>query len=193
MQSLKTTKNIILLDGGANLFCIKSFNRRNENMGTKAREIIDLDVKELVKELNKALADEWLAYYQYWVGAKVAVGPMRGAVTAELVEHANEELKHAEMLSERILQLGGTPLLEPKKWYEETNCGYESPEDPSVKKLLKQNIKGEQCAIEAYDRLAKMTKDKDVTTYNLVVEILGDEIEHEEDLEAIMDDIEEMD
>ena len=85
-------------------------------MGTVGKKIVGLDTKKLVEEMNKALADEWLAYYQYWVGSKVLVGPMRGAVEAELVEHANEELKHAEMLVERIIQLDGTPIIKPENW-----------------------------------------------------------------------------
>ena len=28
-----------------------------------------LDVDNLLSQLNAALAEEWLAYYQYWVGA----------------------------------------------------------------------------------------------------------------------------
>lgn len=159
-------------------------------MGTKGREIVGMDVNELIKELNKALADEWLAYYQYWIGAKVAVGQMRNAVVEELEEHAQEELEHAEMLVERILQLGGTPLLDPADWYKETNCKYEIPSDPKVKVLLEQNIRGEQCAIEVYNKLLKMTKDVDPITYNMVLEILEDEVEHEEDLEALLEDIE---
>jgi bacterioferritin len=159
-------------------------------MGTKGREIVEMDVNELIKELNKALADEWLAYYQYWIGAKVAVGQMRNAVVEELEEHAEEELEHAGMLVERILQLGGTPLLDPADWYKETNCKYEIPSDPKVKVLLAQNIRGEQCAIEVYNKLAKMTRDVDPITYNMVLEILEDEVEHEEDLEALLEDIE---
>ncbi|MCK4449001.1 MAG: ferritin, partial [Anaerolineae bacterium] len=104
-------------------------------MGTKGRAIVGIDVDNLIKTLNKALADEWLAYYQYWVGAKVAKGPMRGAVTAELIQHATEELGHAELLANRILQLGGTPLLKPEDWYKTTNCGYEASEDPYVEVL----------------------------------------------------------
>ena len=83
-------------------------------MGTKGREIIGVNVDKLIELLNKALADEWLAYYQYWIGAKVVVGPMRGAVVAELEEHAGDELKHAGMLVDRIIKLGGTPILKPE-------------------------------------------------------------------------------
>jgi bacterioferritin len=158
-------------------------------MGTKAREIVGIDVKKLVELLNKAYADEWLAYYQYWIGAKVAKGPMRGQVVSELDEHAGDELRHAGMLVDRIIQLGGTPVLEPEEWYKMTNCGYDAPKDPSVKALLKQNIKGEQCAIEVYKRLLDTVKDKDPITYNMALQILGDELEHEEDLQALLEDI----
>ena len=159
-------------------------------MGTVGRKIVkDLDINEIIKLLNKALADEWLAYYQYWIGAQVIEGPMSGAVIEELMEHAGDELRHAGMLVERIIQLGGTPLLKPEDWYKVTNCGYEAPEDFFVIKILEQNIKGEQCAIETYDKLVGLTAGKDVVTYNMVVEIMEDEVEHEEDLEVMLDNL----
>ncbi len=39
-----------------------------------------LDVKSLIDQLNAALSEEWLAYYQYWVGALVVEGAMRADV-----------------------------------------------------------------------------------------------------------------
>lgn len=158
-------------------------------MGTLARSLVGKDVDKLIELLNRALADEWLAYYQYWMGAKVAAGPMRGAVAAELEEHAAEELDHALMLVERILQLGGTPLLSPNDWFEMTNCGYEAPEDPYVEVLLEQNIAGEQCAIEVYQKMMDFTKDMDPVTYEMALQIMTDEIEHEEDLQALQEDM----
>ena len=159
-------------------------------MGTKGRAIVGIDVSNLIEMLNKALADEWLAYYQYWVGARVAKGPMRGDVAAELMEHATEELGHAELLADRIIQLGGMPLLKPEDWYKMTSCGYEAPDDPYVEVLLEQNIKGEQCAIEVYQQLIELTKDADPVTYEIALPILTDEIKHEEDLQALVEDIE---
>ena len=114
---------------------------------------------------------------------------MRGAVTAELGEHAEEELEHADMLAKRILQLGGTPLLSPQDWFEMTNCGYETPGDSYVGKLLEQNIKGEQCAIQVYKDLMDFTEKIDPVSYELALEIMTDEIEHEEDLQALQEDI----
>lgn len=161
-------------------------------MGTKGREILEslgIKIPELIALLNKAFADEWLAYYQYWLGAKVAVGVPREAVVAELLQHSMDELRHAGMVADRIIQLGGTPLLEPKEWYDFTNCGYDKPANPDLRILLDQNIKGEQCAIAVYKNLMDYTKDKDPVTFDIALQILTDEIEHEEDLEAIKEDI----
>ncbi|WP_424244824.1 bacterioferritin [Elusimicrobium posterum] len=162
-------------------------------MGKKAIEIVEekgMKVDEVIGLLQKAYADEWLAYYQYWIGAKVAEGAMRTSVQAELEEHAKEELEHADKVAERIIQLGGTPILEPKDWYKHTNCGYDAPADPDVIELLKQNISAERCAIEVYKKLFEATKGKDILTAKLALHIMEDEIEHEHDLEDLQKDIE---
>ena len=158
-------------------------------MGTFGRKIVDTDVDELIKLLNKAFSDEWLAYYQYWIGSKIVRGPNKEAVIAELTLHATEELGHAVLLTTRIIQLGGTPVTNPKDWYTLTNCGYDAPDDPYVIRVLEQNIKGEQCAIRTYNSLLKKTRDKDPVTYNIVLGILQMEVEHEEDLQALLEDI----
>ena len=159
-------------------------------MAEIGRAIVKMDVDELINLLNKALADEWLAYYQYWVGAKVVKGPMKDAVTSELVLHATEELAHAELLATRIIQLGGDPVLSPDEWHKITNCGYDAPSDPYVEIILNQNIKGEQCAIRAYSNLLDITREADPVTYNIVLQIITDEVEHEEDLAALKEDLE---
>jgi len=161
-------------------------------MGKRGREIVGMNVGKLPATLDKAFADEWLAYYQYWIGSKVIKGPMKEAVIAELVQHAADELRHSEMFTTRIIQLGGAPVIKPEDWYKYTNCGYEAPEDPFVRIILDQNIKGEQCAISEYNRLMEETKDKDPVTYTIVLQILQDEVEHEEDLQARLEDFEAM-
>lgn len=85
-----------------------------------------------------------------------------------------------------------TTFSKPEEWYKMTNCSYDPPEDPSVKAVLGHNIKGEQCAISVYNKLTQMTKDKDQVTYAMVVQILGDEVEHEDDLQTILEDVEKM-
>lgn len=158
-------------------------------MGTTGTKIVDFDVKELINLLNKALADEWLAYYQYWVSAQIATGPMRADIAGEFSKHAEEEFKHANMLTKRIIQLGGSPILDPSEWSKMANCAYHKPTDPHVKPLLQINIKGEQCAIVVYKQLLRLLAGKDELTYNMVLDILNEEVEHEDDLEMLLQDI----
>ena len=158
-------------------------------MGTKGREIIGMNVEELLRLLNQAYASEWLAYYQYWLGAKVIKGPMKDAVAAELDLHATEELAHAQLLAARIIQLGGTPVTTPQRWFDLSPCKYDAPDDPYVKTILEQNIAGEQCAIATYKQLMDVTKDKDMVTYDLALAILQQEVEHEEDLQSLREDL----
>src|SRR3972149_6454774 len=99
-------------------------------MGTRGRETVGRDIEQLLKLLNQAYASEWLAYYQYWLGAKLIKGPMKDAVSAELNLHATEELSHAMLLANRIIQLGGAPVLSPRGWFELSPCKYDAPEDP---------------------------------------------------------------
>ncbi len=159
-------------------------------MARKGNSIIQgIEISEIITMLNKAYADEWLAYYQYFIEAKVIKGIMKDAAIAELTQHATDELRHANMVADRILQLGGTPLLHPQEWFKHTNCGYEEPKDFDVVSILEDSIKGEQCAISVYSQLADMTRNKDIVTYDIVSQILADEVEHEEDLQALHDDI----
>ena len=159
-------------------------------MGQKGREIVKMNVDELIGMLNKSLSDEWLAYYQYWIGAKVVKGPMKDAVIAELILHATEELSHAELIATRIIQLGGTPVLSPEEWLRISSCGYDGPADPYVEEILNQNIKGEQCAIRTYNNLLDITRVADPVSYNMILTILSQEVEHEEDLSALKEDLE---
>jgi bacterioferritin len=117
-------------------------------------------------------------------------GPIKDAVAAELLQHATDELTHADQVAVRIIQLGGKPITEPKKWYEWSGCGYNPPNDEYVKTILNQNIDGERCAISYYNDLMKKTKDTDMITYNMVLTILNQEVEHEEDLQALLEDLE---
>ncbi len=148
-----------------------------------------LEIKEIITALNRAYADEWLAYYQYFIEAKVVKGIMKDAAIVELTQHAADELRHANMVADRIIQLGGVPLLNPKEWFSHTNCGYEEPKEFDVVKILQDSIKGEQCAISIYSQLVDMTRDKDIVTYDIVSQILADEVGHEEDLQTLHDDI----
>lgn len=158
-------------------------------MKQETAEVLNLDVQKLIEMLNGALCEEWLAYYQYWIGARVIEGPMRSEIEAELLEHADEELSHAVKLVTRIVQLGGTPVLSPDQWTRMARCRYEAPTDPYVETILEQNLRSERCAIERYREIADYTDGIDYTTAKMAVEILEDELDHEQDILSYQQDI----
>lgn len=161
-------------------------------MGVKGVEILGVDANKLIEMLNKALSEEWLAYYQYWIGARMMEGPMRSEIEPELLVHATEELGHAELVVNRIIQLGGTPVLTPSDWMKLSDCEYAVPSDPYVEEILKQNLDGERCAIKRYQEIASFTSGKDHSTHQMATQILNDELEHEQDIEDWINDIETM-
>jgi len=161
-------------------------------MGKQAINVASVDLDKLLEMLNAALSEEWLAYYQYWIGARLMEGPMRTEVEPELLLHANQELGHAVLVVNRIIQLGGVPVVNPDKWTKLARCPYDAPEDPYIEVILEQNLKGERCAIQRYEEIANFTNGKDHATHQMAVTILNEELEHENDIEDWLTDLQRM-
>ena len=63
----------------------------------------------------------------------------------------------------------------------------EPPEDRSdLRRIVELVIKGERCAIEKYNRLAKKYHMKDLVTHEIFEDLLVDEVSDEEDWESFM-------
>lgn len=161
-------------------------------MGRQAIDVASVDVEKLLEMLNAALSEEWLAYYQYWIGARLMEGPMRSEVEPELLLHADQELNHAVLVVNRIIQLGGTPVINPADWTKFARCPYDEPSDPYIEMILEQNLNGERCAIKRYQEIADFTSGKDHSTHQMAVQILNEELEHENDIEDWITDIRRM-
>ena len=146
--------------------------------------------KKLTEFLNKALADAWLAYYRFWIGAKVIDGEMKEAVSMELEELAATELKHAGILAEKIIQLQGVPVLTPSACASVANCKAEFPKDCSVKSVLLHNIKCEQEIIDAYKKLFEFAGGADSVTNELLANILDEKMEQKDTLINVLEHIE---
>ena len=58
--------------------------------------------------------------------------------------------------------------------------------------ILKQNLDGERCAISRYQEIANYTNGKDHVTHQMATQILNDELEHEQDIEDWINDIDKM-
>ncbi len=149
-----------------------------------------IDLAALLGQLNAALSEEWLAFYQYWIGAQMVEGAMRSDVQQEFEQHAMEEFSHAKMIADRIIQLEGTPVLDPTQWNALARCKYAVPLNCDVLNLLKQNIVGERCAIIRYEEIATFCNNVDYTTCDIAKRIMAAEEEHEQDLQDLLRDVE---
>src|SRR4051795_6432024 len=72
------------------------------------------DVHNTISILNEALATEIVCVLRYMHHYFMATGVHGKAVSEEFKEHADEEREHADMIAERIQQLGGKPDYNPK-------------------------------------------------------------------------------
>lgn len=157
-------------------------------MGTRGRAIVELNVNELITELRRAYLHELLVFYSLWTTAIVAEGFHGEELTEHFKEDAVEELGHAEKLANRIIELGGDPVVSPKDWEKVAGTGFVAPRNDwgDAEGMVSDQIKAEAEAIDHYNHLAKVTFGKDPVTYHLVTELLKDEVEHEEFLENLM-------
>jgi len=158
-------------------------------MGSKGKQIIDLDVDALLEDLNRLYADEWLAVYAYNYMAQVVTGRPAAKHLAELLlDTSRDELEHQEELAERITSLGGKPVADISKLVETSNDGYPTPpaDEKDFEAIVRRVVKAEHDAIDAYNRLAQKTHGKDPITYNLIIHILSEEIEHEDEFEKLL-------
>lgn len=158
-------------------------------MGSKGKQIVDLDVAELLADLNRLYADEWLAVYAYNYMSQVVTGrPAANQLAALLLDTSKDELEHQQELAERIVSLGGKPVADVSKLVETSNDGYPTPppDETDFEAIVRTVIQAEHGAIEAYNRLAKKVHGKDPITYNLIIHILGEEVEHEDEFECLL-------
>lgn len=159
-------------------------------MAQKTRELVGERVDKLIELLNKAYADELIAYFYYKTAAILVKGIHAKTVADQLEEIAKEELEHSEELAERIIQLGGEPI---DDWNAITkNANYpkiEIPEDRSdYVEILKSVHVAEQGAIEVYANIINFlqTEVKDPVTFHVIRHIMGEEMHHEEEIETLL-------
>lgn len=149
-------------------------------MGSQARKIVDLSLKDLVKDLNKAYADEWLAFYLYWYMAQTVSGKSYEDISELLMKIAKEELEHAGEVADLILKLGSLPTANPMELEKNANAAYLMPpkNTADINKIIRIVAEAEATAIDVYNKIAKKTFGKDNVTYQLVTHILSEEVNH---------------
>ena len=135
---------------------------------------------DIVKLLNDSLATELVCILRYKRHHFTAKGLASSAIAEEFLVHANEETAHADLIAERIVQLGGQPDFQPDSLSKRSHAEYD--DSANLEDMIRANLVAERVAIEAYSQMIKLIGDKDSTTRRILEHILSQEQEHAEEL-----------
>ena len=127
------------------------------------------DRQRIIKALNTDLGMEIGAIIQYLYHHVMAEGMESPAIIDLFEETAKDEMKHMEMLAERIDYLGGVPTTKPAP----IKVG------GTLKKMITDDLAGEYMAIRTYKgHIELCAKIGDSTTRLMLEQILTDEEDH---------------
>jgi len=157
--------------------------RQNMDQGAITRTYA-FDPKTVVNVLNQALATEIVCTLRYRRHYFMAQGIASESVKAEFLQHANDEQQHADQISERIVQLGGEPDLNPEGLAMRSHSQY--VEGTTLVDMIKEDLVAERIAIDSYREIGQWLSDKDSTSRRLMESILEKEEEHAEDLNSML-------
>lgn len=139
---------------------------------------------KVLEILNQVLRSELTSINQYFIHAEMCENWGYERLSQKIRADAIDEMKHAEKVIERILHLDGTPNMSD---YFKINVGND------VKKQLDNDLALEHDAIHRLnDGIDACQKEKDAGSRLLLEQILQDEEEHVEWLEAQLNAIHEI-
>jgi len=171
----------------SDLNALRSRAREQIMKGAVTPSYPEADRTVIVGLLNTALATEIVCVLRYKRHYYATHGIRAKFVSAEFLEHANEEQAHADQIAERIVQLGEDPDLNPATLLSRSHSEYD--EATSLRQMLEADLVAERIAIESYREMVNFVGTKDPTTRRLMEAILAQEEEHAEDLVDLLEDL----
>lgn len=138
----------------------------------------------IIKLLNEGLATEIVCVLRYKRHHFMAKGIHAQSVAAEFAQHAIEEQAHADLIAERIVQLGGEPDYSPDGLAMRSHSEY--VEGQGLSEMIKEDLVAERIAISSYGEVIRYIGNNDPTTRVMLEGILANEEEHAEDLSSLL-------
>lgn len=137
------------------------------------------DIQTLIDGLNEDLAYEYAAVITYTHNAAVVSGLARPVLKSFFEEEAQDEIKHASYLSEKVAALGGMPVVKPADVKQTSN----------VREMLENAIADEDATIKRY--MKRIEQAEKAGQFGLKVDLedmVADESNHKEELQRLLDD-----
>lgn len=160
--------------------------RHNVDQGA-VTEGYTADREEILRLLNESLATELVCTLRYKRHYYMATGLKASTAAEEFLEHANQELEHADKLAERITQLGGEPDFNPDNLSRNSHAQYVAGN--TLKEMVYEDLVAERIAIDSYREIIQYIGESDPTTRRIFEDILAQEEEHADDMADILADL----
>jgi bacterioferritin len=158
-------------------------------MGSAGNSLIKgIEVQEIIDTLDSFHALSWVVVH-FSLGLKNRLeGQAAFLLSKELEDKAQESMKHAKKLAERIAELGGIETADPTEFVMlSTLKRFSMPSTNSnVNEILSYILELEQSIIRTYGDFLHRIRDNDDVTYHMIREILEDEIRRESEIEAVL-------
>ena len=167
-----------------------------QTLRKRAREHIDkgpitdaygANRERVIQVLNEVVATEIVCYLRYKRHYFTAKGLNASNAEAEFLQHATDELGHADMAAGRITQLQGEPDFNPDILSKRSHAEYNDAHE--LKEMVKEDLIAERVAIASYQEIVRWLGNDDPTTRNMIEQILAVEEEHAEDMLNLLDEI----
>lgn len=142
------------------------------------------DREVVLQVLNDALATEIVCVLRYKRHQFMAKGIDAQGAAAEFAQHAAEEQAHADLIAERIVQLGGAPDFSPVGLSSRSHSEYAEGKD--LTEMIQEDLVAERIAIDSYGEIIRYIGNDDPTTRVMLEGILATEEEHAEDLSSLL-------
>jgi bacterioferritin len=165
---------------------IRQRARRHVEQGA-VTEGYQADRSTVIRLLNEALATEIVCVLRYRRHYFMASGIHADPVAAEFLQHANEEQGHADLIAQRIVQLGGEPNFSPEGLLTRSHAEY--VEGRTLGEMIRENLVAERIAIDSYREMIVYLGTDDPTTRRMLEGILAMEEEHADDLSNMLERI----
>ena len=158
-------------------------------MGSAGNSLIKgIEVQEIIDTLDSFHALSWVVAL-FSLGLKNRLeGQAAFLLSKELEDRAQESMKHAKKLAERIAELGGTETADPTEFVMLSPLKrFSMPSSNSnVNEILSYVLALEQSIIRTYGDFLHRIRDKDDATYHVLREMLEDEIRRECEIESVL-------
>jgi bacterioferritin len=136
-----------------------------------------MDKQKVIKKLNEALERELTEVVKYMHQSFWVKGPKKKKMVAFCREQSHESMGHATRIGEKIVELGGVPVVKILEIYE--------PKPHGAKQMLQESVEDERRAKEGYEKMLPLVSE-DKALFKMIKGLAEEEAGHMAEIQAMV-------